>query len=148
MKPENWSKLDMTEKRKIAEDLLQSRRGSYLISQALEVAIYNMKKEKHPAESNIEDMEILQEFLSDYHMFMNLKAEFKNACKGCENMESSMLKIATEGRKYNIGLFLICKNPSDVQPKLLSQCREIIPLGDRYLLSTLPIVNQIISGGS
>jgi len=63
MKPENWEKLDKDTKYKIAVKLLVSKRGEYIISQALYKAIEVMKKEPEDKRevSNIEDMEILLE---------------------------------------------------------------------------------------
>jgi len=65
MKPENWDNLSYKEKLKIATDLFVSPRASYLISQALTIAIEQMKKVKKPykEQSNIEDMEMLLEVL-------------------------------------------------------------------------------------
>lgn len=65
MKPENWDKLDKGTRYKIALELLRSKRGEYIISQALYKAIEVMKKEpkERREESNIQDMEILLEEL-------------------------------------------------------------------------------------
>ena len=65
MKPRNWDKLSQNMKKRIALQLLQSMRGSYLISQALSIAIEQMKKVEPPyrEESNIQDMEMLLETL-------------------------------------------------------------------------------------
>jgi hypothetical protein len=56
MKPDNWNKLSQSAKRQIALQLLQSFRGSYLISQALSIAVEQMKKIEppHREESNME----------------------------------------------------------------------------------------------
>jgi AcrR family transcriptional regulator len=51
--------------KEIALQLLQSARGSYLISQALSIAVEQMRKvePKYREESNIQDMEMLLETL-------------------------------------------------------------------------------------
>jgi len=63
MKPEGWDKLSKAKKLLIAKGLLNSERGSYLISQALHHARKTMSKvpERQREVSNIEDMEILEE---------------------------------------------------------------------------------------
>ena len=65
MKPKNWDKLSQSKKKEIALQLLQSARGSYLISQALSIAVEQMRKvePKYREESNIQDMEMLLETL-------------------------------------------------------------------------------------
>lgn len=37
-------------------------------------------------------------------------------------------RIAKEGRKYGVGLFIVSQRPSDVSTKILSQCNNIISL--------------------
>jgi len=65
MKPNNWDKLSQSAKKQVALQLLQSFRGSYVISQALSIAVEQMKKIEPPyrEESNIQDMEMLLETL-------------------------------------------------------------------------------------
>jgi len=64
-KPANWDKLSQSMKRQIALQLLQSARGNYLISQALSIAVEQLRKVEQPyrEESNAQDMEILLEIL-------------------------------------------------------------------------------------
>ena len=46
-----------------------------------------------------------------------------------ENLfKTALLKVATEGRKYNVEVRIMCEKISDVPPKLLSQCRHILPI--------------------
>ena len=61
MKPENWNDLSKEEATKLAEELLQSQRGRYLVGQALAIAATVL--EARDAESNIEEMEMLGESL-------------------------------------------------------------------------------------
>lgn len=84
MKPENWDKLDKGEKYKIAVALLKSKRGEYILSQALCKAIEVMKKEPEGKRevSNIEDMEILLEIFPLFKIFEEGKKVFE---KGEEN---------------------------------------------------------------
>lgn len=63
MKPSNWNQLPKEEKAKIAVSLFHTSRGGYIIGQALTRAIETMKLEKHPEQSNIEDMEMLGEMI-------------------------------------------------------------------------------------
>lgn len=44
--------------------------------------------------------------------------------RAIENFE----KIAKEGRKYGVALFIISQRPSDVSPTILSQCNNVIAL--------------------
>lgn len=61
-KPIDWNKLNHKQKKGMAENLLFSLRGNYIISQALYYAIKSLKKvKKFPETSNIEDMEMLRE---------------------------------------------------------------------------------------
>jgi len=63
MKPENWDKLPAHTKRRIADDLVNSLRGNYIVSQALALAIQSLKAVPKPRQevSNIQDMEMLRE---------------------------------------------------------------------------------------
>ncbi len=63
MKPTEWKQLTSTEKKDIALNLFGSVRGNYIIGQALNVAIKELKQKEYPETSNIEDMEILGEQL-------------------------------------------------------------------------------------
>lgn len=60
-KPDNWSKLSGDEQFAIAQQLLRSPRGNYILAQALWHAIGTMQKVEPPfrERSNIEDMEML-----------------------------------------------------------------------------------------
>ena len=51
------------ERRKLAEALVQSLRGQYIIGQALDVAIEVMEKAERPETSNIRDMKLLRDEL-------------------------------------------------------------------------------------
>lgn len=61
MKPENWKSYSEQQKIKVADELLKSDRGPYLIGQAL--AIGATALEARNDESNREDMEILGEVI-------------------------------------------------------------------------------------
>ena len=54
-----------------------------------------------------------------------------------KSFQSAVLSIATEGRKSGVSIGIICKEPSDLEPKLLAQCRKIQPIGKKYLVSTI-----------
>jgi hypothetical protein len=64
MKPENWDTLNPQDKQDVAQELLYSHRGKYIIHRALTVSIETLKKvPEHLRESDtLEDMEILLEF--------------------------------------------------------------------------------------
>jgi hypothetical protein len=69
MKPKEWNKFSEKEKEFIATELLNSIRGRFILSQALTIAVEQMKKVPKPYTeiSNIQDMEILREvFFSLY----------------------------------------------------------------------------------
>lgn len=68
MKPKNWKELSEEEKRDAAMSLLYSKRGHYIVSQALVKAIDVMKAEPEVRReaSNIEDMEMLLELFPIY----------------------------------------------------------------------------------
>jgi DNA helicase HerA-like ATPase len=54
--------------------------------------------------------------------------------------EKNIIDIAREGRKYNIGVCYLCRKPSELDHKLLSQCCQIIPIpSEKYLTTTYPI---------
>ena len=75
MKPNNWNKLSAREKRRISWLLLNSERGNYLISQALVLAIKDLKKVPKPRRevSNIQDMEVLLELFPIYAIIDNMR---------------------------------------------------------------------------
>lgn len=77
MKPKNWKGFSKSKKREIADSLLYSHRGHYIVSQALIKAIEVMKKEKSLARevSNIEDMEILLEIFPIYRIINLMNKE-------------------------------------------------------------------------
>jgi hypothetical protein len=64
MKPENWDSLTQQDRKDVAQELLYSHRGKYIVHRALTVAIETLKKvPEHLRESDtLEDMEILLEF--------------------------------------------------------------------------------------
>ena len=45
-----------------------------------------------------------------------------------EAAQSAIKRVAKEGRKYGIGLFLISQRPSEVEATVLSQCNSWIVL--------------------
>jgi len=61
-KPHNWNEMTDKQKTEYAKQLLNSARGSYIIGQALTVAVNYMKEAelKRREVSNIEDMEVLK----------------------------------------------------------------------------------------
>lgn len=65
MKPDDWDELEEKQQKDMALELFSSMRGKYIISQALTVAIDEMKKvdDTHKEVSNIEDMEMLRDTL-------------------------------------------------------------------------------------
>jgi hypothetical protein len=63
MKPDGWDKLTSGQKMELAQGLLRSMRGSYIIGQALAQAVAAMRQVKNPEYSNIGDMEMLGECL-------------------------------------------------------------------------------------
>lgn len=68
-----------------------------------------------------------------------------------KSFKSTVLRVATEGRKFDTGLCLICEHPSELDEKLLSQCRQITPITigqykGKYIVSTMSIFGQIIKG--
>lgn len=73
MKPEGWDMMGAEEKKQEAMALYRSKRGWFLLGQALAVAIETMKKEEHPAVSDIQDLEMLQELFFPYHMIGAVK---------------------------------------------------------------------------
>jgi hypothetical protein len=57
--------------------------------------------------------------------------------------DQEILRIASEGRKYNVGVCVLCRKPSELDHKLLSQCIQKIPLcKDKFLFSTCPILSS------
>lgn len=64
-KPDNWETLEPHQKREIATGMLKTMRGTFIMSQALHIAVTEMRKVEGPRQevSNIEDMEMLQEAL-------------------------------------------------------------------------------------
>jgi len=60
------------------------------------------------------------------HLYLPSKREEMNSLqrRALDNFE----RIAKEGRKYGVGIFLISQRPSDVSTTILSQCNNIISL--------------------
>jgi DNA helicase HerA-like ATPase len=57
--------------------------------------------------------------------------------------EKSIVDIAREGRKYDVGVCVLCRKPSEFDRKLLSQCCQIIPISsEKYLATTYPIFTR------
>lgn len=82
MKPENWSTLTDAQKRSSSIRLLNTPRGSYILGQALSLAIDKLRSVKpdHMQErSNIEDMEMLQELFLPYISEAQLKQVMREA---------------------------------------------------------------------
>jgi hypothetical protein len=65
MKPPSWDALPTSTKRRLAVDLNNSRRGKYLIAQALALGIRALQEvpEQKREISSIQDMEILREMI-------------------------------------------------------------------------------------
>lgn len=58
-------------------------------------------------------------------------------------LDQEILKIAAEGRKFNVGLCVLCKDHSELDHKLLSQCVQILPLSkDKCLMTTYPLFSR------
>lgn len=58
------------------------------------------------------------------HLYLPNSPQNTTERKSLENFE----RIAKEGRKYGIGLFVVSQRPSDVSTTILSQCNNIISL--------------------
>jgi hypothetical protein len=76
-KPSDWEKLSDQDKDDIAQDLMRGLRGIFIVSQALEVAIGVLRKEKYPAVSDIGDMEILRERIFNFPSSAQLAKDFQ-----------------------------------------------------------------------
>lgn len=65
MKPNDWNELGKEERRQFANALLRSKRGQFIISQALTIAIkeMNLVGPLYKEVSSIQDMEILRDEL-------------------------------------------------------------------------------------
>jgi hypothetical protein len=63
MKPENWDSLSPQDKQDVAQELLYSHRGKYIVYRALTIAIEALREipESFREYDTIEDMEILFE---------------------------------------------------------------------------------------
>ena len=64
MKPENWDLLTPQDKKDVAQELLYSHRGKYIVYRAITLAMETLQKVPEPLRESdtIEDMEILLEF--------------------------------------------------------------------------------------
>lgn len=120
MKPKNWKRMATTSKRHIAGRLLNSERGHYIISQALVVAIKQLKKVPIPHReiSNIQDMEMLLELFPIYAAVENVKtqqfADFKKekevGKKRCPHCGSTNLRtVAVANTSYDTGWEITCE---------------------------------------
>lgn len=69
MKPENWNKLTHETKQCLAEELLNSIRGKHVMSQALALALLQLRTAPRPERGKIEDMEMLRETLFSLPVF-------------------------------------------------------------------------------
>lgn len=58
------------------------------------------------------------------HLYLPNSPQNSTERKSLENFE----RIAKEGRKYGVGLFIVSQRPSDVSTTILSQCNNIISL--------------------
>lgn len=58
------------------------------------------------------------------HLYLPHSPENVTERKSLENFE----RIAKEGRKYGVGIFVVSQRPSDVSTTILSQCNNIISL--------------------
>lgn len=80
MKPDDWDELEEKQQKDMALELFSSMRGKYIISQALTIAIDEMKKveDTHKEVSNIEDMEMLRDTLFPlFYMGQQAERQFK-----------------------------------------------------------------------
>ena len=84
-KPTSWIYMNKEERRKLAMSLLDSMRGNYIISQALYYGIRELKKEKYPEQSNIEDMEILRETIFNSYLEPSIIKEARKKLMGGKN---------------------------------------------------------------
>ena len=64
MKPENWESLTPQDKKDVAQELLYSHRGKYIVYRAITLAMETLQKvpESLRESDTIEDLEILLEF--------------------------------------------------------------------------------------
>lgn len=71
MKPDNWNEMGNLDKLKLAEKMVNSPRGAYIISQALHYAIKALNEIPDPFKevSNIQDMEMMRETFFDFPVF-------------------------------------------------------------------------------
>lgn len=99
MKPDNWDKLDKSQRREIAIKLFMSDRGQYLVSEALYTAIEVMRKvpKERREVSNIEDMEILlEELFPLYKMVKDAIKEYDKRVKLKKNKGCVKKRILNE----------------------------------------------------
>lgn len=86
-----------------------------------------------------------------------LKAGGQEESAGLRLAREAFERIAKEGRKFGLSLFVASQRPSDISPTVISQCanflvhriqspedidyfRKILPLGSRAMLDQLPIL--------
>lgn len=79
MKPKDWEELNYDQKTEIAINLMNSKRGEYLFSQALFLAKEKLKETQppHREESNIQDMEILLELFPIYPIVVSMEDKLR-----------------------------------------------------------------------
>ena len=79
MKPANWDQMTDKQKKEYAMRLLESKRGEFILSQALYLGAKTLRNVQAPYTevSNAEDMDILQEVFSLYGMFKGIEEQVK-----------------------------------------------------------------------
>jgi len=85
--------------------------------------VYQIQFWLEPGESNEGRHPILL-VCDEAHLYLPNAPENISERKSLENFE----RIAKEGRKYGVGLFIVSQRPSDVSTTILSQCNNIISL--------------------
>jgi len=87
--------------------------------------VYQIQFWSEPGEENNGRHPILL-LCDEAHLYLPSTAKTTNPLerKALENFE----RIAKEGRKYGVGLFIVSQRPSDVSTTILSQCNNIISL--------------------
>jgi hypothetical protein len=78
MKPANWDQMTDKQKKNHAMNMLESQRGSFILSQALYLGAKALREVPEPRTevSNAEDMDILQEVFGLYRMVKGIEANF------------------------------------------------------------------------
>jgi len=121
----------MTDKQKIALELMQSLRGRFLIGKALHLAIESMEKTVPTAYSDIEDMDLLGKHLfSPFYELWDRKLRMNREAKGRveRDNEKEIQKKRDSGETYYV---LFDKNPD----------RKVIAFQGKYTECESYIIN-------